>query len=624
MQTDGDLLPFRYQQLNEARREIRLVTLHAPPQEGYLGTVECSIQTVSLNMAVRYFAVSYVWGASFPTQKLIIKGEGPEEPQTLDIGMNLDEALRKFRDEEHMEECYLWIDAICINQSDNDEKAWQVASMKSIYEQAVLVLAWLGPSVDSDKKAFDMLESLENRIHDTGPDLSEERFKEFEDSLAKDDGSGGRAIQKIIERPWFQRIWIQQEFLAAREVTFVCGKYSCIWEALFIASSTIKSLQRVTWAKVVGQVLTLEEAESALFGLHTAGYGTDIFRMRCDFQSNRDIYSLWDLLLAAKADEIQSTDPRDTIYALLSLARDSRTLGINVDYELTAQMCFIVASKALLLQGHLRLLWLSSHFKIMEDLPSWVPDWSAKLELNSYIIAYCKREIRWDLPGSDDGHFSAGGSSPPDISFKTVDSRELLIIRGLFYDQISATSDILGNWKNYNPFEYLLLVNELIKNMASGCIPPLNLAPEVIVRTLLHDTEYIYDDHNSFTPVENINVSWRLGPELLAEFTNYILKGNMNPDANLGKLYSFLEIRMSALENRLIFITANGSLGIGAAQVKPGDRVTIFQGAETPFIIREDCVSCEVYNLMSEAYVHGIMYGELMQGEPDTRYFQIY
>ncbi len=115
-----------------------------------------------------------------------------------------------------------------------------------------MVLAWL--SIDTDnKKAFDMLEILQSRLIETGPDLTEQQFEEFAEALAKDDGSGGRAIQKIIERAWFQRIWMQQEFLAAREVYFACGECFCIWEALFIASTTIKNLQRVEMAKVAGR-----------------------------------------------------------------------------------------------------------------------------------------------------------------------------------------------------------------------------------------------------------------------------------------------------------------------------------------------------------------------------------
>jgi hypothetical protein len=81
------------------------------------------MQAVSLNTNVEYLAVSYVLGAPSPTHKLIISGKGPGNPQTLDIGTNLNEALRTFQNKENIRKSYLWIDAICIHQTDSDEKS---------------------------------------------------------------------------------------------------------------------------------------------------------------------------------------------------------------------------------------------------------------------------------------------------------------------------------------------------------------------------------------------------------------------------------------------------------------------------------------------------------------------
>jgi hypothetical protein len=140
----------------------------------------------------------------------------------------------------------------------------------------------------------------------------------------------------------------------------ICGDYFCRWKTLWVASITIKNLQRVTWAKSAGQVLAWDDVEGDILGLHTASHGTDMFRMQTDFQGNNEAYSLWDLLVNPKAGDVRSTDPRDTIFPLLNLANDASNLGIDVNYDLTPQACFIEASKTLLSQGHLRLLWFSS------------------------------------------------------------------------------------------------------------------------------------------------------------------------------------------------------------------------------------------------------------------------
>lgn len=624
MQNWNYLPLFQYPPLDKARREIRLITICPSSQQGDSNIVECSIKISSLKTKVKYLAVSYVWGAPSPTHKLLINGEGPEYPQALCIGPNINEALRSFRNQKAIRENNLWIDAICINQTDNDEKSWQVACMKSIYEQAVQVLAWLGPSNIAGKSAFDMLNALEQRLEESGPDLEVERFEEFAEVLAKDLGSGGNEIQKIIDRPWFQRIWVQQEFLVAREVEFVCGEYSFRWEALFIASTTIKNLRRVTFEKTLGQNLPWDNVDGELLGLNPNGPETDMFRMRCDFQGNEDVYTLWDLLISAKGDGIRSTDPRDSIFALFGLASDSPGLGIVANYDLTHQDCFTQASKAMLRQGHLRLLWFSSHRKVVKDLPSWVPDWSSEWDLSYYVASYCKRDLSRDLPTIKDGNFTAGNSCEVNLSFKTVDSKDLLVIRGLLYDRILTASPILGNSEEYNPFNYLLEAIKLIQDIANGCMPRASIEIQDIVRTLLYDTELRYDGHGLFDALDDINVSIRLTPGLLARITDYVINDRGEPNADLNGLESFLRIRMANLKNHRIFITSSGSIGIGWAWIKPGDIVAIFHGAEMPFVLQEDCVACEIYNLMGEAYVHGIMYGEFARGESDAREFQIY
>lgn len=587
--------------------------------------IECSMKTASLDTDVEYLAVSYVWGEPFPTRKLIVNAEGAEYPQALYIGPSINEALQSFRSQETIRKDYLWIDAICINQTDNDEKSWQVACMKSIYEQAIDVLAWLGPSDILSKSAVDMLNFVDHRLVEMGLDLEEERFKEFEEVLAKDLGSGGNEIHKLIGRSWFQRIWIQQEFLVAREVVFVCGEYFIRWEVLFVASTTIKNLLRFTFRKDLCQNLGRDNIEREILGLDPSiSYETDIFRMRCDFQGNEDVYSLWDLLVSAKAGGVQSTDPRDNIFALLGLASDSSTLGIAANYNLTPQECFIMASKAFLGQGHLRLLWLASHCKVRRDLPSWVPDWSSAWDLDYFKSSYCKRDLLRDRPESNDGHFRAGDSCESSLSFKTVESRELLVIRGFLHDRILAASPILGNYEQYNPFEYLLRVIELIKDTANGCVPPVSIDTQVMVRTLLFDIELRYDGHGMYDPLDHINLSIRLTSELLAKMTDYVMNDRGQPNADLSKSMSFLEMKMANLQVHRIFITSSGSLGVGWAWIKPGDIVAVFHGAEVPFILREDCIACEIYNLMGDAYVHGIMDGEIVKGRSDDREFQIY
>ena len=95
-----------------------------------------------------YEALSYVWGHP--------KGDRPTlcEGHQLLITMNCEEALRELRF--RVKTRILWIDAICINQSDIPERNLQVAMMDSVYQQAAGVLVWLGPTEGINRSGFNL------------------------------------------------------------------------------------------------------------------------------------------------------------------------------------------------------------------------------------------------------------------------------------------------------------------------------------------------------------------------------------------------------------------------------------------------------------------------------------
>lgn len=83
-----------------------------------------------------YDALSYVWGPEDNQSSIYI------EDYKMSVRANLHAALLHLRD--RFIERIIWIDAICINQEDNDEKGQQVQSMAEIYAKATRVIVWLG------------------------------------------------------------------------------------------------------------------------------------------------------------------------------------------------------------------------------------------------------------------------------------------------------------------------------------------------------------------------------------------------------------------------------------------------------------------------------------------------
>ena len=106
-----------------------------------------------------YSAMSYTWGEPNFCEQLIIHSDDELDVSCLAISMTVKDMLLQLR-RPHKHR-HLWIDAICLNQKDGDEKAQQIPLMGEIYTQADKVHIWLGPNVgDETARVFAFLRVL--------------------------------------------------------------------------------------------------------------------------------------------------------------------------------------------------------------------------------------------------------------------------------------------------------------------------------------------------------------------------------------------------------------------------------------------------------------------------------
>jgi hypothetical protein len=108
----------------------------------------------------------------------------------------------------------IWVDAICINQKDSDEKSWQVPLMAEVFSGAVRVVAWLGAIEDTI--ADTALHGVELIVHACGssPVKAWARVKAMERGsqplveIALDlFGTVGQSLQILFTNSWFRRVW---------------------------------------------------------------------------------------------------------------------------------------------------------------------------------------------------------------------------------------------------------------------------------------------------------------------------------------------------------------------------------------------------------------------------------
>ena len=333
--------PYRYQPL-EHSDSIRTLVLH--PSRNESDPIKCTLRHIRLSHeALPYDALSYTWGD--PDQIHVIYLDDREGE--LSVRKNCYNALSHLRRRE--EDRLLWIDAICINQDDMEERAHQVSLMNEIYNGASKVVVSLEEQQSVGRVLFDELAAvdddyLRNGICYRGPP-----------SVAVVE-----ELEKLYHNPWCERVWILQEVSNKPSVIFMCGARSFSYRSLsFVYWSMYPKIG--IWPTSLGWI-----------GIMPRVYSTPQF-------------NLWHRLYESR--EYRATDPRDKVFALKSLIGPDQTeMTPLIDYAQSVEECFTKVAMFLLPVLGLRILTATRH-PHERNMPSWIPDWSKDLPLQAVYFS---------------------------------------------------------------------------------------------------------------------------------------------------------------------------------------------------------------------------------------------
>jgi len=170
----------------------------------------------SITFLPRYEALSYTWGTTSNSSYLYVNSDDPKGPlSTLEIQQNLASALKHLRLTQ--ETRTLWVDAVCINQKSIAERNTQVTRMTSIYKYACSVVAWLGPESSDSKVALAALDRIGSQTVLTKcvrrlrtPEAAHADWFQSASTLPYPEDTW-HAILSVVNRSWFERVWIVQE-----------------------------------------------------------------------------------------------------------------------------------------------------------------------------------------------------------------------------------------------------------------------------------------------------------------------------------------------------------------------------------------------------------------------------
>lgn len=200
---------YQYRSLDRSRQEIRLLTLE--PGSG-TDIIRCTLKHAFLDATPPplYENISYVCGDPSNKNTILLHGHETQAMETSEA------ALRRMRlpDKPRIS----WIDSICIDQNNTDERGHQVGIMRRIYGTTSQNLVWLGPYDNTIAESINAMEVMLQEVAIEARDYADFGKFSFENDrfprFSKDRVSntvGCLALLRLLDNPWSTRLWIVQE-----------------------------------------------------------------------------------------------------------------------------------------------------------------------------------------------------------------------------------------------------------------------------------------------------------------------------------------------------------------------------------------------------------------------------
>jgi Heterokaryon incompatibility protein (HET) len=670
---------FRHSQL-PGGRYIRLLRFI----EGNPECISITLHAFPLEQLPDYEALSYTWGKATDSDN--DEDNGPNifyeilvDSKPFSITENLFDGLTELSKEAMG---YLWVDALCIDQTNMEERASQVRLMGDIYSSASLVIIWLGKAID----AVDAVIWLQERYLP----LAEEGHSPAEAINYELLGALNITTDKWVELwdlydkfftaySWFSRAWVVQEFLLSQNNVIRCGQKTL--DSTILRRLSQQGLDSGNLSTSVPvKFHSISELRTELInGVPSEDFLTGI-SLSAGAKTAEEQWCFWILFLVDTIRPRNTTCSHDKIYAIFGLALKSIPPSwdhgnfLDVNYEQSAEDTF--SSFATVLLENLPTLTILSYVstssgdepKQPRALPSWCPDFGTFRRDAPLIVL---SQLNWDQPYA----FKASRSLARDNGPCLVSGR-ILLVSGKPVARIAkarqATGFVFSTDTMFDP--------PGVEGFFDSCRdlePTYSLTGqdrvEALWRTLLVDCDGLLGSSTTYPPPTTETFSPAFA-DFLAIHSALLLsrkfrykgkefKGEEREDfldsirkreqdfrssavelptlsaiIKLAEEFTTEELIPQSAQNRInsssafqsragywnagrrLFTTDQKWLGLGPENLEQDDEVWLLKHANVPFILRPRGDS--QYTLVGEAYVHGIMHGELVDAPGGTEGFR--
>lgn len=309
---------------------------------------------------VPYHALSYTWGSPQPLYDVSIGNEFVSVRQNVHSFFNHCLDVGKWR------ETRIWIDSICINQDDLDEKSRQIQLMGQIFHRADQVLIWLDKASEIDTV------TRQYRQHDSMKQTDALEFwiwlvdKASNEQVSELSKVCTDCINDIFTHTYWSRLWIVQEIMLSTRTVVILGTFDVELSEMLH-----------DFFKAQGPFHTLFDSLCTNAQTRALGF-LDLRKVQ---------YPLWQLMQTFC--EQGCTEPRDRIYGLLGMSSISEQF--TIDYRESLPALFLRSLKMFFTEEHCE----SWEF---EGLYPW-----ATLDLVAYLLQALKIDSSqiWNASVSD-------------------------------------------------------------------------------------------------------------------------------------------------------------------------------------------------------------------------------
>ena len=596
-----------------------------------------------IDNAPDFEALSYVW-AQVPGRQIIqlYQDDHPEDrglaqnlshrsvrPLHADVTdfavtSNLFAGLRRLRYPQRLR--VLWIDQVCINQSDIQERSAQVSIMRDVYSQAFQVLVWLGDGSPEDDDVMDFVPYFSSCLRRLNHNEAM-RYPLYLYGLPNMSMPIWPAFEAFLRKPWFSRVWTAPEVIVSQIAVVLCGSKHVSLELLN------KCFSECTKQPVLIATLLSTRPEGSLRYLQDAMRRTAGME---NFQrsNSRDAEDFMFLDILKAFGTCKSNLLEDKVFALYSLLPISiRRQFEAVDYTRTVEEVYTgVATTTVQCFKNLDILFYAGISEQALNLPSWVPDWSTSAANIGFGESARESVLRQKDTAPDKDILPLYAATKGSTSAARIDAHtKVLSVEARIISEI----EILGTaFDRYFPmevtgpvgseaFQASAEITTMIESrrsacfaLASSCVPfryqskhdAALACMHCLVAGMTNDKQRVRSEDlpSGFHQLEEIAKHFSAIAEaatveeiasIQAKTHTAIIFGHMTASASIGRVF--------CLSNDKYMLLAP----IGT---KVGDKICVIHGLPVPFIIRP---ASEMFLLVGECYVQGVMDGEVMDME---------